>query len=265
MADYNGYSTTPWKDYRTSATKVVVEEGIKNIGKTAFHYMSNVTSLSVPDSLTSIGQNAFAGMSSVTGKFEIPKNVTTIGQGAFYDMSSVTGELIIPNSVTNIGNYAFHNMTSVTSLVIPESIISIGNNAFQNMPSLINITIPDTVTNINYQAFWSTTTQNLNTNAENLQRYLNAGGGFKNGDLNITCSSGDCKAILEAWDVAHNTTYASRAIITAKSQQVHNADGSTSVYENGQLVATRGKRIYTVEEASKLSKETGNTFKLRYK
>ncbi|MBR2299678.1 MAG: hypothetical protein IJ870_03790 [Alphaproteobacteria bacterium] len=43
-----------------------------------------------------------------------------------------------------------------------------------------------------------------------------------------------------------------------------NADGSISNYNaDGTLLIP--KRIYTVEEASKLSKPTGNTFKLRYK
>ena len=44
-----------------------------------------------------------------------------------------------------------------------------------------------------------------------------------------------------------------------------NADGSTTIIKNGQIVGYKNKRIYTVEEATKLSKPTGNAFKLRYK
>lgn len=265
IKDYSGYSDTPWKDYRTQATTVVVEDGITNIGKFAFHYMSNVTSLTMPDSLTTIGQGAFAGMSSVTGELKIPSGVTSIGASAFYDVSSVTGELKIPSGVTSIGNSAFNNMTGITSIIIPESVTAIGSNAFQHMPSLISITIPDSVTNINYQAFWSTSVQTLIANAENLQKYLNTGGSFKDGNIGIVCSTGDCQAVLEAWDTAHGTNYASRTTFRAKNQEIQNADGSTSIYRNGQLVGFRGKRIYTVEEAEKLSKPTGNTFRIRYK
>ena len=47
---------------------------------------------------------------------------------------------------------------------------------------------------------------------------------------------------------------------------VQNADGSTTIYNaDGSIKGFKGKRIYTVQEAEMLSKETGNTFKIRYK
>lgn len=43
-------------------------------------------------------------------------------------------------------------------------------------------------------------------------------------------------------------------------------DGSYSIVDaNGNVIGFKSKRIYTVEEATKLSKPTGNTIKLRYK
>ena len=50
-----------------------------------------------------------------------------------------------------------------------------------------------------------------------------------------------------------------------KAREVAQADGSVALYRDGKLVGFRGKRIYTVEEAALVSKDTGNTIKLRYK
>lgn len=47
---------------------------------------------------------------------------------------------------------------------------------------------------------------------------------------------------------------------------VKNADGSYTLYnEDGTIKGFKNKRIYTIEEATLLSKETGNIIKLRYK
>lgn len=40
-------------------------------------------------------------------------------------------------------------------------------------------------------------------------------------------------------------------------------DGTSAIYKSGKVIRTR--RIYTLEEATRLSKKTGNTFRLRYK
>ena len=46
----------------------------------------------------------------------------------------------------------------------------------------------------------------------------------------------------------------------------HHDDGSVTVYDqDGKFIGFKNKRIYTIEEATKLSKPTGNKFTLRYK
>lgn len=271
-------------------TGLTIGNSVTSIGNVAFANLEKVTSLTIPSSVTTIGYSAFSGMYAASGELVIPDSVTTIGNdafknmqhitglkigdsvtsigsGAFQNMWALTGEITIPTGITDIGSNAFNGARNVTgALVIPEGVTTIGAQAFFSMNGITSVIIPDTVTSIGGYAFGGVKVPDLTVSAENLQRYLDAMGLFnQSGDINISCSSGDCKAVLEAWDATHNTTYASRAIVTAKSQQVVNADGSTSIYENGRLVATRGKRIYTVEEASKLSKPTGNTFRLRYK
>jgi len=53
---------------------------------------------------------------------------------------------------------------------------------------------------------------------------------------------------------------------TPTTTSVQNADGSYTIYdENGKIIGFKGKKIYTIEEATLLSKPTGNQLKIRYK
>lgn len=262
--DNYAWNGAPWFSEATSITSVSISEGIQNLGNYALARAINLTSISIPDSVRTIGNDTFYDNRSLTSlTFGENSQLTYFGAEAF-TKTGLIEHFEIPRGVTSITAAAFQ-YAKLKSITIPDTVTSIGFAAFDSVYNLTALVIPDSVTDIAQLAFSATLITDLSASSENLQRYLDAGGKFRSGDLNISCSSGDCMAVLEAWDAAHNTTYASRANITAKSQQIHNADGSTSVYENGQLVATRGKRIYTVEEASRLSKETGNTFKLRYK
>ncbi|MBR2300172.1 MAG: leucine-rich repeat protein [Alphaproteobacteria bacterium] len=278
-------------------TSVTISDSVTSIGNGAFH-SNNLTSVTIPDSVTSIGGWAFNenNLTSVV----IPDSVTSIGNYAFYDNNLIS--VVIPDSVTSIEDYAF-SMNNLTSIVIPDSVTSIGEYAFFNnnltsvtIPDsvtsiedyafgfnyLTSVVIPDSVTSIGEGAFLLSQANDLVCSAENLQRYLDASGKFAySGDINLTCTTGDCLAKLQAWDESNDTNYVARAVI-----QITNADGSISSYkngifqsriaqgtdgstyaydENGNLIAIKGKRIYTIDEATKLSKKTGNTFRLRYK
>ena len=88
-------------------TKLVIEDGVTNIGSTAFDYCYSLTSVTIPNSATSIGNSAFEGCRSLTSVI-IPTSVTNIGQSAFEGCRSLTS-VEIPSSVTNVGNRAFAN------------------------------------------------------------------------------------------------------------------------------------------------------------
>ena len=88
-------------------TKLVIEDGVTNIGSTAFDYCYSLTSVTIPNSVTSIGDNAFEKCSGLTA-VTIPNSVTNIGQSAFEGCRSLTS-VEIPSSVTNVGNRAFAN------------------------------------------------------------------------------------------------------------------------------------------------------------
>ena len=140
------------KEYKGQGGDVVIPEGVKSIGDSAFEYCKSLTSIVIPDGVTSIGDWAFNGCSSLTSVV-IPNGVTSIGNWAFNGCSSLTS-VVIPDGVTSIGDWAFNGCSSLTSIVIPEGVTSIGDWAFYKCSSLTSVVIPEGVTSINDGAFY---------------------------------------------------------------------------------------------------------------
>ena len=149
MPDYTGGAS--WYSQRDKIKKLIIEDGVTNIGNRAFSGCSNLTSIAIPNSVTSIGNTAFSGCSGLTS-ITIPNSVTSIGRSAFSSCKGLT-TVIIPNSVTSIGDYAFNGCKGLTSITIPNSVTSIGVCAFLYCSSLTSITIPNSVTSIGLMAF----------------------------------------------------------------------------------------------------------------
>ena len=117
--------------------KVVIDEGVTNIGYEAFRACSNLASIKVSNSVTSIGDYAFCECSRLTS-IEISNSVTSIGDYAFGECSYLTS-IEIPNSVTSIGHSVFYNCVCLTSITIPKSVTSIGSVAFEYCSNLNTI------------------------------------------------------------------------------------------------------------------------------
>ena len=151
MKDYdNGDNPSPVCN-NSNVKKVVIEDGVTNIGNWAFSECSSLTSITIPESVTSIGTDAFAGCYDLTS-ITIPESVTNIGNGAFLacGLTSIT----IPNSVTSIGDWTFYNCSSLTSITIPDGVTSIGTDVFQGCTGLTSIILPENVTSIGDYAFY---------------------------------------------------------------------------------------------------------------
>ena len=113
----NYYQTSPTSPYYvltknySTATKVVIPDGVTEIGQSAFDFCSSLTSVVIPDSVKTIGNSAFFCCTSLTS-VEIGKSVESIGSRAFLNctgLSSVT----IPDSVTTIGAGAFNSVPHI--------------------------------------------------------------------------------------------------------------------------------------------------------
>ena len=167
----------PWYSQREKIKKVVIKNGVTNIGAYAFYECSGLTSIAIPNSVTDIGYNTFYSCSSLTS-ITIPNSVTSIGGSAFYGCSNLTS-ITIPNSVTSIGINAFNGtkwyenqpdglvyaglvlykykgtMPTNTKIVVKEGTKRIEDSAFSGCSDLISVTIPNSVTSIGSSAFYN--------------------------------------------------------------------------------------------------------------
>ena len=101
----------PWKDYRESVYKVVIQPGVTYIGALSFFDCDEATSVTIPKTVTHIGESAFNGCSAIFD-ITIPNKVTTIGQYAFYGTN--ISEITLPDSVKSISGTAFENCSYAT-------------------------------------------------------------------------------------------------------------------------------------------------------
>ena len=138
--DYNGsygYTTddsSPWPE--NLVKRVVINEGITEIGDYAFINSRNLEEVDLPTSLTRIGVLAFAYCSNLSA-ISIPANVTEIGQLAFRDNTSLS-YLIFPD-IDTIREGMFIDCSALEGITIPSSVTSIERQAFDCCDALKDV------------------------------------------------------------------------------------------------------------------------------
>lgn len=164
----------------TDLERIIINEGVTEIGIGTFSECINLTSATIPDSVTEIGLGAFRGCTNLTS-VTIPDGVTEIGSNAFSDCPnlkyniydngcylgnddnpyiilikgkdvSITSCTVHPNTKF-IHSDAFRKCTRLKNIVIDKEITTIGRYAFDGCTSLTTVIIPDSVTTIGVNAF----------------------------------------------------------------------------------------------------------------
>ena len=190
MKNWTSTSEEDWHDtqYTNLIEKVIIDEGIINIGEEAFRGCTSLISINIPEGVIHIGESAFYGCSSLAS-IEIPESVTGIESYALSRCSSLTN-VDIPAGVINIANSAFDGCSNLESInidennkyyisengilfdkekteiicypegkkdikeyIIPEGVTRIGSNAFGGCSNLESIKIPEGVIRIGVSAF----------------------------------------------------------------------------------------------------------------
>ena len=153
--------------------KVVIKDGVTNVGDYALFCLPAATQVTLPDSVTRIGRYGIAMCSKLTG-MSIPKGVTEIGDFglAGNGLTAVT----LPDGLQSLGHGAFDTCTSLTNTTLPAAITAvpgkcfadctklltadykgevttIGEHAFEGCKSLVTAPIPATVTELGASAF----------------------------------------------------------------------------------------------------------------
>ena len=93
------------EDYRPLIKNVIFEDGITEIGESAFENCILLQSVTIPNGVTVIDWSAFAHCTSLKS-ISIPDSVTMIGAYAFENCESLQS-ITIPNGITEIEIYTF--------------------------------------------------------------------------------------------------------------------------------------------------------------
>ena len=145
MIDWNLESHAPWWSYRKQITKVVVGEGITELGGYAFSEFHNMAEIELPKTLKSVGGACFRQCYALT-HIDLPDAVTTLSSYAFHNCTGLVS-IKMPSELTKINNYTFNNCTKLISITIPEKVTSIGAYAFNSCVELVEINLRATALN----------------------------------------------------------------------------------------------------------------------
>ncbi|MCM1284612.1 MAG: leucine-rich repeat domain-containing protein [Acetobacter sp.] len=133
----------PWKDYKSNITKIVVEEGITEIGEYCFYNCTALKTVVLPSTLVVIGGS---------GTYDLTGN-TDVTRGAFRDCTALES-IILPNNLKTIEKHAFSGCTSLKSVTFPDSLTSLGDFAFRDCTSLTTVRYGTGMTSTGKYAFY---------------------------------------------------------------------------------------------------------------
>lgn len=248
--------------------------------------------------VTGSGENASirGGAFSENGTIKnvvIQGSIKSIESNAFIRSSNIKTIDMDNAQVKNISAWAFE-ATGIEKMIIPSSVRNIDCNAFQRTTALKEIIINSE--NVDFLTF---TTQRGNThsaanygtvickdctteqaqslkskldNVEARPGIVNIHENDANGNTLIKDVQGN---YIGGFDLNGNkldvdTNGRITALYDSNNLLVqsysYGSDGSIATYDkNGKLIGLRGKRIYTIEEATALAQKNKNTFTLKYR
>lgn len=136
--------------YQTNLKNVVIPEGIKTIGASAFSYCRNLESVQFPESLTTVGDNAFSnsGLKAAI----LPDNLSSLGSCFYYCQS--LEDVRLPYKITTVPNALFNYCTSLRNIECVSAtppVLSSGTLGSAFTPSQITLKVPDFAV-VNYKA-----------------------------------------------------------------------------------------------------------------
>ena len=208
-----------------------------------WQYSSSIQKVSIDEGISSIGYGAFANMRFT--EIDLPQTLQKISALAFIGSNLRT--IDIPDTVNQIGSLAFDD-NHIEELRIPTSLTKLESGAFASNP-IHTLVIPEGVTQISPTAFYC---QGCSSTQAGRALPLES----------IYCSTAQmeqCRAVA---------SYFGEDVKIVEYESIGN-----SIYVNGKFYQNANdiltgnyikKRIYTIPKAERLSKSTGNKFKIRY-
>lgn len=139
MENYNEENLPPWYGIREQVLRLVLPEGLTNIGSMAFYGCINLASVEIPSSVREIGATAFSHCEAMA-IVRLHEGLTTIGDMAFYDCASLT-DLRLPGTLVSIGQKAFYRCASLLYVTVPASVTHMDVSVFAYCENLIRAEI----------------------------------------------------------------------------------------------------------------------------
>ncbi len=139
------------KKYHGNESRVVLEEGVTEIGPYAFHGNEEIKEVVLPEGLQSIGDYAFYGCKNLK-RIEHLEEVKDLGAGVFSCCYALE-EIQLPSSLSYLSKSMFYKCMNLKEVTLPKTLRVIENRAFAFCSSLESITLPDTVSQLEDSVF----------------------------------------------------------------------------------------------------------------
>lgn len=228
MADYSTTSSkrAPWySSYRTQIKRLVIENGVINIGAYAF---ADCTSLEEIEfgTIDTLGNNAFDGCTALKHAI-LPDSCTWLWTSAFKGCTALQSAYINAcNSYSGcIPSDFFNGCTSLAAVGLGESVSTFNSNCFNGCSSLTAILVGGSSLSIaNSNAFKGVTKANcyLVSGNTNIQSFANS-----NGFAYESSTSGICS------DNTYSLTQLTYSFDLKTSTLSFSGSGDMNFYENG--------------------------------
>eukprot|EP00980_Cylindrotheca_fusiformis_P015503 scaffold4394_cov138-Cylindrotheca_fusiformis.AAC.1 len=138
-------------EYCTSLARLVLNEGLEEIGCEAFIGCNSLTEVEIPSTVRVIHRRAFS-QCRLLARLVLNEGLELIGEAAFEDCDCLT-RVDVPSTVEVIDDHAFYECKLLAGLGLHEGLERIGKNSFFGCKSLSHVRIPRSVDSIAYNAF----------------------------------------------------------------------------------------------------------------
>lgn len=122
------YIDPEWSSLKDEVEKVVINEGVTNVGKHAFLLFSKLKEVKIASTVEIIDVAAFEECTALT-EITLPEGLKEFGKEAFYGCSSLTS-ISIPKNVTYLPGYIFQGCESLKHIDLG-NVKEFGAQAFQ--------------------------------------------------------------------------------------------------------------------------------------
>lgn len=147
-AGYANQAALPWCSNISDIKKVVIEEGVTELGNRLFYGADNLTEVVFPAStLSIIGEGTFRACTALK-TITLPASLTVLGRAQFYGCTALE-EVVIQSGLTSLDELVVGNCSKLTTVTIPQTVTKLsgsGNkNTFYNCTSLTTIKFGGTI------------------------------------------------------------------------------------------------------------------------